>query len=116
MDLVEFLDARFDEEEEATRGLYRRAQEHELNCRDPRLLGSIIPGWGDWPAVQQMAARALAECEAKRRVLTYYIGLKADRNRDATSAAQYRSVRWIVEQMTLPYRDHPDYPKDLAAA
>jgi hypothetical protein len=54
----------------------------------------------------------LAECAAKRAVLTYLAGLDVDQRRDSETYAQFRSVRWVAEQMAAVYADHPDYQQE----
>lgn len=64
-----FLLARFDEDEAEARSQLRHAQENEVACKDPRLLGRHIPGWWQWPEVQALATKAIADCEAKRQIV-----------------------------------------------
>lgn len=70
MTIVEFLRARLDDRHARASKLLRYAQENDVAVRDPRLLGRTIPGWHEWPEVEQMAREVLAEVDAKRRIIT----------------------------------------------
>jgi hypothetical protein len=72
-----------------------------LHARSPELAADHI--------ARHDPARVLAECAAKRAIVTYLQGLTADRNRDAEIAAQYRATHWIAEKLAAIYSDHPDY-------
>lgn len=126
MTLTEFLLARIAEDEESARTLQRRAQEHELNCQDPRLLGTTVPGWYDWPDVQALTARVLAECAAKRRIVAEHVaGVENAAWRSEARACQV-CVHFHADMdcenqpfpcPTLRYvaaacADHPDYHEE----
>src|SRR5688572_15833065 len=68
-DLAAFILARIAEEEAAARSLLRHAQEREPALRPVKWLGGLVPGGPGWSDVRSMAARVLAECESKRRII-----------------------------------------------
>lgn len=81
MNIIEFLDARIDDDEfAANRAL----------------------AWGTTPTLTSMNARVLDECAAKRAIIElvapYLIG--GVRNRTAE----------VLTIMAAVYKDHPDYP------
>jgi hypothetical protein len=134
---TDFLLARIDEDETEARALLRRAQEHELHCQEPRLLGREIPGWHDWPKAQALAAKALADCEAKRAIVRLHESWPVLAERpptiDAVQTTTGLTVRmsqqmaWLTEQeyrerfgiepptapmvaaLLVGYAEHPDY-------
>jgi hypothetical protein len=104
--ITEFLEARIAEDETAAGEPYV-----------PGVLDSKITEWEttDRCGLDIPDSRLRAECAAKRAVLTYLFGLAADQERDSETYAQFRSVRWIAEQMAAVYADHPDYQQEWAA-
>lgn len=95
-DLVEFLRARLDEDEERARFVQReRGDRHEieswrLSCHDEYDLLCIEP------------SRALAEVAAKRRII--------DEGDDRYDGAD---EHWrVLALLALPYADHPDYDEE----
>lgn len=67
------------------------------------MLTELPPLSGDAPFTVDHPARALAECEAKRRII-YWLS-------DPYSAVE---GAWVLEakilpELALPYADHPDY-------
>lgn len=56
-------------------------------------------------------ARVLAECEAKRRIMSLFAPTLADEL--SAAAGDWNEVAWRGEQvlryLALPYADHPDY-------
>ena len=93
MTLTDFLLARIAEDEASARRLLRYAQENELACKEPQMLGKRLPGWHEWPDVQAMCGRALAECEVKRRLVNEFKSWSP----------------WTLSVLALPHADHPDY-------
>jgi hypothetical protein len=79
-DLIEFLLARIEEDEENVHS---------------------------WWHLQSVAVldRALAECEAKRRMIAHYRSV--DWNRDRPDGQDDAAV--FLRLMALPYANHPDY-------
>lgn len=113
-ELAKFLLARIAEEEERAKKLQERAGQHRVTVREPRLLGREIPGWHDWTEVQALAARMLAECDVKRRLLvaaaqanTMWQILGND-----SLGGYLIAARDTVKIITLPYADHPDYRRE----
>lgn len=59
------------------------------------------PEWSDTYRLAIPAARVLAECEAKRRIVE-----------SARSSRTFRCEDWadeVLRLLALPYADHPDY-------
>lgn len=109
--LSEFLTARLAEEDAAARRLLRYAQENELACGEPQMLGRRIPGWHEWPDVQAMCTRVLADVEAKRRVLARATRDDIDPG-DMCAVAAYDEAEHIVCILAEAYADHPDYDEE----
>ncbi|MFB7907659.1 DUF6221 family protein [Kitasatospora sp. NPDC056076] len=125
-DLITFLRARLDEDEQAARaagGDSWTVREQSLDTvavydsrREP-----VVYDEGQ-PSDEQMRhiarhdpARALAEVDAKRRILAHYDEARAG-VRNPVSQENYdtmRTMRWVVREvlqmLALPYADHPDY-------
>lgn len=134
---IEFLNARIDEDEANARSLLRHAQEHELACSDPQLLGRVIPGWHDWPKVQVLAAKAIVDCEAKRAIVRLHeswpVLLEQQPEFETADGPDGLAIRmaqrfaWLTEQeyrarfgtepptspmiaaLLAGYADHPEY-------
>jgi hypothetical protein len=117
MNLAEFLLARIAEDEDALHALWRRAQETRLTLQDPKVAGRWIPGWQDWPNVEALTVRVLADCKAKRAIV------KAEVLRDVGPASHYvnaevhaqiaaRTATPVLRLLALPYADHPDYREE----
>jgi hypothetical protein len=68
-DLAAVVRAQLDAAQERTRELLAHAQQTTLTLKDPRHLGKFIPGWHDWPDVEQMCTERLAEIDATRGIL-----------------------------------------------
>jgi len=106
MTLVEFLLVRIAEDETLAADLMRHSQDTQLRLKEPRLLGTEQPGWFDWPKVEAMCRRVLAECESKRALISLY-----QEHRDLSEVDGY--FLWFQDAMlsdlALPYADHPDY-------
>jgi hypothetical protein len=106
-DLFAFVRRCLDEDEARTRKLLADAQRTTLTLQDPRLLGKFIPGWHDWPDVEQMCTERLAEVEAKRRILDDHdILVSAIRRVDdvegnrllhARREARESDIRWLAQ-------------------
>ena len=95
-DLVEFLLARVAEEERLARRVQQRTR-HE----PPATIGGI----GDVGLVGYPYRRVLAECEAKRRIVEWWM---AGRDGDESGYDTHR----LLTALALPYADHPDYRQE----
>jgi hypothetical protein len=142
MTLIKFLNARLDDDEVAARqvaaGPWAVSETDEGRPSSARFVveGQTSPPAADEPGAgpvqvvdtaedrrlaeyiaRQDPARALAEVEAKRRIITLAYeatGLDLDRDLDrATDAREKSGVEFVGERMlrtiALPYADHPDY-------
>lgn len=107
MILVEFLRARLDERHARAAKLLRYAQENDVAVRDPRLLGRTVPGWHDWPEVEQMAREVLAEADAKRRIVELAESLDVPGWGDT-----YAEMQKVLRLIALPYAGHADYREE----
>lgn len=105
--LVAFLRVRLDEKQEKAQGLLRRARQHQIDCRDPAVLGRPVPGWGDWPEVQRLAAHVLREVEAHRRIVDEYADSVAGGFRFTAAALEF-----AVQCLALPHDQHPDWREE----
>ena len=100
-DLVEFLHARIDEDEAQARDAIRlRDAVRPDYCPDRE-----FRSWPDLgiPAVVVGAERALAECEAKRRIVEQHSDI-------AWGGYAVRDA--VLGHLALPYADHPDYNQE----
>ncbi|MFE0088737.1 DUF6221 family protein [Streptomyces sp. NPDC059016] len=126
MELVDFLRARLDEDEQAA----RRAGD---SFRQIGETGVIVATEGDraeecasanWAGIAEHIvrhdpARVLREVEAKRRMLTSYENA-AVAQRAATGTPSVgdlmdgsaHSLRFALRLLALPYADHPDYRQE----
>lgn len=138
-DLIEFLCARLDEDEQIARAAL---------CDDPRYLtddeatadngvwqtsthphdecvvrgaGIVIYDEGGHTAEQARhiarndPARVLAEVDAKRRILDAAEGsfdAYDEDPYDETRTADSSTFEWILRVLALPYADHPDYREE----
>ena len=107
-DLGDFILNRITDDEAAARDLLRRAQEVELTLRSPKWLGGLVPGGHSWGDVELMAARVLAECESKRRILTL---CGVDPHRPGALLVRVQADA-VVRLLALPYAGHPDYREE----
>jgi hypothetical protein len=109
MTLTEFLLARLDEDEAAAR---EAARAEEATTVPDGGGGAAAPG-----VVRLSPARALAEVEAKRRIVTLaYEATGLDMDGDVereVNARRESGVEFVGERMlraiVLPYADHPDH-------
>ena len=93
MTLTEFLLARIGEDEAAARDTGWLAFEYGV----------------DSAGREAFAARVLAECEAKRRIVEQAIGIA-----EVSRAASIEDLggEQILRLLALPHADHPDYRKE----
>ena len=111
-DLVAFLRARLDEQEHGVRELQRRAQEHRRAAQKPAVLGTYVPGWYDWPEVDQMCATVLAQVAAHRRIVDLYAGHANYDTEDWPYEGATGRIHGLGEAVRLLAAigsDHPDY-------
>jgi hypothetical protein len=73
-DLIAFLTARLDEDDQRARKLLCRAQNVSLELQEPKLLGRHIPGWDSWGDVEKLCERALRKVEAAQAILAEHEG------------------------------------------
>lgn len=107
--LIEFLRARLDDRAERAAKLLRYAQENDVAVRDPDLLGRRVPGWHDWPEVEQMAREVLADIGSKRRIVDWQLmGLDGDA-RDRGEPTPPGHADQVLRLLALPFAHHPDY-------
>ena len=121
-DLAAFVRDRLDEQEHGARELRRRAQEHRRAVKEQAVLGTHVPGWHDWPKVDQVCATVLAQVAANRRIVDDHAGLVPDfwcqadsackdpDDRDLRERMPCRYVRWVV----AIFSTHPDYREEWA--
>lgn len=97
-ELADFLLARIAEDEAAvTEGLKPDFMDNEPTYYSS--FGAHRDDWGLW-TFHVPPARVLAECDAKRRIITW----------DADQPVE----RGILALLALPYADHPDYDAEWA--
>jgi hypothetical protein len=102
-DLVEFLRARLDEDEEVAQATRKNEQ--------------FVCGTGRWfashnNAITSMAPhRAVAEVEAKRRLLEQF-RLRGDSVRAVVQPTVGGVWDDLLRLLALPYADHPDYREE----
>jgi hypothetical protein len=54
-------------------------------------------------------ARVLAECKAKRRIVTRYVRARALVGKHPHAATADAALLHVLTELALPYADHPDY-------
>lgn len=104
-DLADFILARIAEDEAAARALLRHRREMKLPLPHAKWLGGLAPGGHSWGDVRSMAARVLAECESKRRIL----GLCGVDPHEPGALLLRMHTDAIVRLLALPYADHPAF-------
>ena len=104
-DLADFILARIAEEETVARDLLRLAQKMEPALRHVKWLGGLVPGGHSWSDVRSMAARVLAECESKRRIIRL---CGVDPHEPGGLLLRVHTDA-IVRLLALPYADYPDF-------
>lgn len=106
-DLVVWLRAQLDEVERRTRKLLAHVQRTTLTLKDPRHLGKWMPGWHDWPDVEQMCVEWLAEVEAKRRIID--VCEPDHRFGEASGDDTTELATETLRLLALPSADRPGY-------
>lgn len=112
MTLVEFLLARLAEDEERQQQPETRYHERYCTSSDVDDYGRLGPDACDC----QAAARVLADCAAKRRIVEDHQilrGALAQTPRDDAKAGRWRvaagAYEAVLEQLATTYAGHPDY-------
>ena len=128
MDLVEFLNARLDEDEQAARAagddrwalipVYEDATIRHGRMPEPRSIQMVEANGEEVGNVHGVAhaehiarhdpARVLAEVDAKRQVVAYVAGELEDKGGDNPWWYEDK-LRPVLCLLALPYADHPDY-------
>jgi hypothetical protein len=122
-----FLLARVTEDEATARRLLVTAQRVSLTLADPKWLGLPAPGWYAWPEIETSCARAIADCEAKRRILERHAQKTGANLPRHPICAECGGADWRPEDgvlqpfpwvmpwpchtlraLAVPYADHPD--------
>lgn len=91
MTLIEWLRTQLDEYELMAAKMMNVAQDMQITFNDwIRFAGRDVPGWHDWPDVENLCARALAEVTTKRAVLALHrqiecVNCEAQGRKPATS-------------------------------
>lgn len=110
--LTDFLLARIAEDEEV-------ARKHPGDTlRDDAVyeLGGTATDYGD-AHITISAARVLAECEAKRRIIEQYdTAERISDNLDYDTRGMYEATELAVTYLAQVYADHPDYQAEWAIA
>lgn len=116
MTLTEFLLARIAEEEAVAREVAEKVMPDERGraVYYEQATGSAAEIIWDVDYAQGgytiTAARVLAECEAKRRIVEQYDAIeRLQENLDYDTRGAYESIELTVQYLALPYADHPDY-------
>lgn len=117
LSIADFLRARHDEAEATTRDLLYWAQQTILTLKDPKLLGKYIPGWHDWPKVEQMCRDRLADLDSKRAILAEHAPDTAGLRTVCAVCADppVHEATWhdwpclTVRLLAAPFAAHPDY-------
>ncbi len=122
-DLLAFLAARLDESGQRMRRLLAEVQHADLACKDPKLLGRVIPGWSLWPEVEQALVERLAEVAAKRAVLDAYaeaehlqrVGWDNDEPSKYEYMAREEALEKVVRLLAQPYAGRPGWREEWRA-
>lgn len=106
MTLVEFLTARYDEEEQAAREAIAERDRVTPNAPAPDLAFQAWPDIGV-PAVVVGPERVLADVDAKRRIVEL-----CQRTLEVEDHGHVLAEA-VLRLEALPYADHPDYDESL---
>jgi hypothetical protein len=106
MSLTEFLLAQIDEDEAVARRAWTRGAG----------MPNLPQGWVDEPTEELVAynarfdpVRVVAECEAKRRIVSRCDMIVRGREAGMFNDGQLTDARDNMRALALPYADHPDY-------
>jgi hypothetical protein len=106
--LVAFLKARLDEDariaQQADWGTRQHSEAFVTSVSSP----GIAPLFGLSPS------RALAEIEAKRRIIEQFtmIHLPTEWTDAGPAVGAYVKMQWVLKYLALPYADHPEYREE----
>jgi len=117
--LVEFLLARYDEDQARLRKLLAGAQQARAMIKEQQmqLLGRLVPGWALWPDVEQTVTAALAVVDVHRRILDRHRGVAYPNPGDTPvdlactgdGRPHYPDECFELRLLALPYVTHPDF-------
>jgi hypothetical protein len=115
-DLVQFLRARLDEDEEIARAATQGDWVWSREFVSPpgyhhRTIGPLEPGDSAFIAAHE-PARVLAEVEAKRVLLADYERFVAERRRMMGGWDSYPEASPVLTAFAAVYADHPDYRQE----
>lgn len=119
-EIIEFILAQIAEEEAEARKRLHHAQQNDLTVRDPAHLGKFMPGWYEWREIEVFAARVLAGCAAKRRIVEMHdqggvrwVGFpRADHQETYCLADQHPTPCPTLRALASVYVEHPDYKEE----
>jgi hypothetical protein len=123
MTITEFITARAADKEQRARRLLRIAQEAELSCGEPQLLGRRIPGWYAWPDVAAMCERSISEVAATRAIVAMWSDPAVSANprahgyasgRDDEEVGRALAIDEVVRHLAAIDKAHPDYDPSWA--
>lgn len=102
MTLVEFLQARLDEDERAAQA----GQHSQVATMVAKQSGkqNVLNFWH-----RHDPARVLAEVDAKRRILDTWECENQDRDRHVEGETRAWLMDEVLQALALPYASHPDY-------
>jgi len=117
MTLVEFLTARIAEDEAVA---HRASEDPYVRSWPGALMAPALNGDPGTRTVSTPPTRVLAECEAKRVLLTKV--LEQIESDESTIASEYGTpgTDWtttadmLLHTLAIPYADHPDYLAEWA--
>lgn len=126
MNLVEFLRARLDEDEQSARAatagpwyvddIDQELRTADVYSADGRVTSAYTEPCCSVEDATHMArhdpARVLVEVEAKRRIIDEYERYAAERRRAMGGWDSYSEVSPILAALAAVYADHPDYRQE----
>ena len=115
--LTEFLLARIADEERLAHDAASEGTPHRTGWqwwtskKDTTPDGEVL---GPRGSIEMSPSRALAECEAKRRVVDRYLAQLArqvdpEESQLSADICAEEYADWVIPVLALPYADHPDY-------
>lgn len=114
LEIARFIQARLDERKAKAERLLRYAQENDVAVRDPDVLGTRVPGWHQWPDVEEAMRYTLADVAAKRDIVAHAERWQGTLHEtpegwtEQTATAYRMAMHWTLQLLAQPYADHPD--------
>lgn len=99
--MIDWYLKQLDADEQRLRMLLRYVQDTILMLNEPRFLGTLQPGWHDWPRVERQIEADLADIAAKREVVAFF------EKQLGMNTKHFQSQ--VLKRLMLPMADREGY-------